>query len=107
MQAITLEVILRIVFGVSEGPRLERLRLLLRNLLSETGSNGTQLRALLMRRFGRSTNVWGRFEGRLREVDDLLFAEIAEHREQRRPRAARRHPLGADPRPLRGRRRAS
>ena len=26
MQAITLEVILRVVFGVADGPRLERLR---------------------------------------------------------------------------------
>ncbi len=105
MQAITLEVILRIVFGVSDGPRLDRLRGLLRNLLSETGSNAIQLRALLMRRFGRSANVWGRFEERLGEVDELLFAEIAEHREKRRPRGPRRHPLGADPGPLRGRRR--
>ncbi len=80
MQAVTLEVILRVVFGVSDGPRLEQLRGLLRNLLSETGSNGTQLRALLMRRFGRAANVWGRFEGQLNAVDELLMAEIAEHR---------------------------
>jgi len=80
MQAVTLEVILRVVFGVSEGPRLEQLRGLLRNLLAETGSASVQLRALLMRRFGNDASVWGRFEGRLREVDDLLYAEIAEHR---------------------------
>jgi cytochrome P450 len=82
MQSVTLEVILRVVFGVSEGPRLDRLRDLLRNLLTETGSTGTQLRALLLRRFGRQSDVWGRFEGRLREVDELLFAEIAERRER-------------------------
>ena len=80
MQSITLEVILRVVFGVSDGPRLERLRDLLRNLLTETGSNGIQLRALLLRRFGGGQNVWDRFQDRLREVDDLLYAEIAEHR---------------------------
>ncbi len=80
MQSVTLEVILRVVFGVSEGPRLDRLRDLLRNLLTETGSTGTQLRALLLRRFGGRSDVWARFEGRLREVDELLFAEIAEHR---------------------------
>jgi len=80
MQAVTLEVILRVVFGVSDGPRLERLRGLLRDLLAETGSAGVQLRALLLRRFGSQASVWGRFEGRLREVDDLLYAEIAEHR---------------------------
>ena len=33
MQAVTLEVILRVVFGVSEGPRLERLRGMLANVL--------------------------------------------------------------------------
>ncbi|HEY1355562.1 MAG TPA: cytochrome P450, partial [Solirubrobacterales bacterium] len=82
MQAVTLEVILRVVFGVSEGPRLERLRGLLRNLLTETGSPRVQLRVLLMRRFGGGSNVWGRFEQRMREVDELLFAEIAEHRER-------------------------
>ncbi|HEY5977914.1 MAG TPA: cytochrome P450 [Solirubrobacterales bacterium] len=80
MQAVTLEVILRVVFGVSDGPRLEQLRGLLRNLLTETGSAGVQLRALLLRRFGSEASVWGKFEGRLREVDDLLYAEIAEHR---------------------------
>jgi cytochrome P450 len=80
MQSVTLEVILRVVFGVSEGQRLDRLRDLLRNLLTETGSTGTQLRALLLRRFGGQSDVWGRFEDRLREVDELLYAEIAEHR---------------------------
>ena len=80
MQSVTLEVILRVVFGVSEGPRLDRLRDLLRNLLTETSSTGTQLRALLLRRFGGQSDVWGRFEDRLREVDELLYAEIAEHR---------------------------
>ena len=34
MQAITLEVILRAVFGVAEGPRLDRLRGMLANLLA-------------------------------------------------------------------------
>ena len=38
MQAITLEVILRVVFGVPDGPRLERLRAMLTNVLQETAS---------------------------------------------------------------------
>jgi cytochrome P450 len=81
MQAVTLEVILRVVFGVSEGPRLDRLRELLRGLLAETASVGVQLRALLLSRVGGGgARVWGRFEERLREVDELLFAEIGEHR---------------------------
>jgi cytochrome P450 len=79
MQAITLEVILRVVFGVAEGERLRRLRVLLTDVLAETGSPFVQLTALATRRFtGRGP--WDKFEGRLREVDDLLYAEIAERR---------------------------
>jgi len=81
MQAITLEVILRAVFGVSEGLRLDRLRLLLRDLLVETGSPRMILRALLARRRGRDPMESVR--ARIDQVDEALFAEIAEHR--RRP----------------------
>ncbi len=78
MQAITLEVILRVVFGVAEGPRLERLRVLLTEVLEETASPFTQLIGLATRRFGG--RPWARFEQRLRAVDELLYEEIAEHR---------------------------
>ena len=79
MQAVTLEVILRVVFGVADGPRLERLRVLLTNVLEETSSPFSQLIGLATRRFG-GRGPWAKFEGRLREVDELLYAEIAEHR---------------------------
>ena len=78
MQAVTLEVILRVVFGVSEGTRLERLRVLLNGLLADTSSPSTQLRVLASTRLGG--NPMGRFEERLTEIDELLYAEIAEHR---------------------------
>jgi cytochrome P450 len=78
MQAITLEVILRVVFGVAEGPRLEALRPLLTTVLEETASPFAQLIGLATRRFGG--RPWARFEGRLKEVVDLLYAEIAERR---------------------------
>ena len=78
MQAITLEVILRVVFGVSEGPRLEKLRPLFTTVLEETASPLSQLIGLATRRFGG--DPWGKFEGRLKEVDELLYAEIAERR---------------------------
>jgi cytochrome P450 family 135 len=78
MQAVTLEVILRAVFGVSEGPRLDRLRLLLRDLLVETGSARLQLTSLIARRRGRDPLAAVRT--RLAQVDEALFAEIAEHR---------------------------
>jgi cytochrome P450 len=79
MQAVTLEVILRAVFGVSEGPRLDRLRTMLSDVLAETASPRAQLVGLAARRLG-GQGPWARFEGQLRAVDEVLLAEIAEHR---------------------------
>jgi cytochrome P450 len=79
MQAVTLEAILRVVFGVADGPRLERLRGMLSRVLTETASPRSQLIALATRRF-RGGNAFAKYAGQLKEVDDLLFAEIAEHR---------------------------
>jgi cytochrome P450 len=81
MQAVTLEVILRVVFGVSSGPRLDRLRGMLSTVLEETTTPGRQVLGLALQRFG-GNGPFARFEGQLREVDELLFAEIAEHRER-------------------------
>jgi cytochrome P450 len=79
MQAITLEVILRAVFGVTDRARSERLRERLPMLLSETSSSALQLRFLLASRLGRGDPM-----ARLREItasiDELLLAEIAERR---------------------------
>jgi cytochrome P450 len=79
MQAVTLEVILRAVFGVSAGPRVDRLRGMLATVLTETASPRGQLVGLATRRLG-GRGPWARFEKQLREVDELLYAEIAEHR---------------------------
>jgi cytochrome P450 family 135 len=79
MQAITLEVILRVVFGVADGPRLERLREVLTRVLEETASPFAQLSGLASRRFG-GRGPWAKFERQLKEADELLYAEIAEHR---------------------------
>ena len=87
MQAVTLEVILRAVFGVSEGPRLERLRGMLATVLTETASPRAQLIGLATRRFG-GRGPWAKFEGQLKAVDELLYAEIAEHRSK--PELSRR-----------------
>jgi cytochrome P450 len=79
MQAITLEVILKVVFGVADGPRFERLREVLTRVLEETASPFAQLAGLASRRFG-GRGPWAKFEKQLKEADDLLYAEIAEHR---------------------------
>ena len=81
MQAVTLEVILRVVFGVSSGPRLDRLREMLSTVLTETASPGRQVLGLALQRFG-GRGMFAHFETQLREVDELLMAEIAEHRER-------------------------
>ncbi len=79
MQAITLEVILEAVFGVTDQARSERLRERLPVLLGETSSTSGQLRFLLASRLGRGDPL-----ARMREItagiDELLFAEIAERR---------------------------
>jgi cytochrome P450 family 135 len=79
MQSVTLEVILRVVFGVTEGERLERLRQLLTDVLEETAAPFRQLIGLATRRFGGG-GPWAKFERQLKAVDELLYAEIAEHR---------------------------
>jgi cytochrome P450 family 135 len=81
MQAVTLEVILRVVFGVSDGERLARLRELLGRLLSATASTGVMLSALLSRRFGGRGGPWARFQRLIDQVDVQLYAEIADRRE--------------------------
>jgi cytochrome P450 len=74
MQAITLEVILRAVFGVSErGP----LRDLLRDLLSATISRELQVSVL----FGR-TKPLDQLRERAAEIDARLLVEIAARRER-------------------------
>ncbi|MGB7588830.1 MAG: cytochrome P450, partial [Solirubrobacterales bacterium] len=78
MQAVTLDLILRVVFGVSEGARLERLRGMLGTVLAETASPLAQLVGIASRRFGGGP--WAKFEGQLRAVDELLYAEITERR---------------------------
>jgi cytochrome P450 len=79
MQTITLEVILKVVFGVADGPRFERLRTVLTQVLEETASPVAQLTGLASRRFG-GRGPWAKFEKQLKLADDLLYAEIAEHR---------------------------
>ena len=87
MQAVTLEVILRAVFGITDPARLERMRGLLARMLGNLASPRLQLRVLLARRFGRSDPMDDvRQEGRA--VDDLIQAEIGERRAD--PRLAER-----------------
>jgi cytochrome P450 family 135 len=79
MQAITLEVILKAVFGVTDRARSEQLRERLPVLLGETSSPRTQLRFLLASRVGRGDPL-ARLKQIIASIDELLFAEIADRR---------------------------
>ncbi|HWF74459.1 MAG TPA: cytochrome P450 [Solirubrobacteraceae bacterium] len=79
MQAVTLEVILRAVFGVTDPERRERLRALLPQLLNGTSSAGLQFRILLARRAHRAGPLAALRE-LTGEIDDALLAEIAARR---------------------------
>jgi cytochrome P450 len=78
MQAITLEVIMRAVFGIEDGLEMERLRVLLRRMLKATTDMRQMALSLIM---GPDS---ARLQQRLREVldpvDDELYRVIAEHR---------------------------
>jgi cytochrome P450 len=80
LQALTLEVILRTVFGLEEGARLERLREHLANVLA-VGASPVSLLPALQRDLGPAS-PWRRFL-RMREIVDAeLFALIDERRAQ-------------------------
>jgi len=82
MQEISLWVILRVVFGIDEGQRLEQLRQLLSSLLDSLGSTlGTSLLFVqqLQQDFG-PWSPWGRFLRQKQQVDELVYAEIRERR---------------------------
>ncbi|MEK6251348.1 MAG: cytochrome P450 [Actinomycetota bacterium] len=79
MQSVTLEVILRAVFGVTDTARLARMREALAVLLRQTASPGLQLIGLASQRFGR-WGPWRSFEKTLAGVDSLLYEEISARR---------------------------
>jgi cytochrome P450 family 135 len=79
MLAVTLEVILQAVFGVTDPARSARLRERLPLLMGDTSSPALQFRVLLSRRFRRGDPLASLRE-LLREIDELLLPEIAERR---------------------------
>jgi cytochrome P450 len=80
MQAVTLEIIQRAVFGVTDEARRERLRGLLGELLDMTASPRLQMGVLLSRRFGRGPDPLARLSVLKAETDGVLLDEIAERR---------------------------
>lgn len=81
MQAVTLEVILRAVFGVTDEARLEPLRRLLGFMLEQTNGTAIQLRFVASRRLGFVDDPLVEMRRALDEVDELIAAEVTERRE--------------------------
>ena len=77
-QAITLDVILRAVFGLDEGDRLVHLRGALEGLLA-SGRNRLAMLPPLQRDLG-GLSPWGRLMRRRAACDELLYAEIRRRR---------------------------
>jgi cytochrome P450 len=79
MQAVTLEVILRAVFGVSDAAQRARLGERLGALLAATASASLQFGVLLSRRFG-GPDPLAKLAALRQEIDGMLSAEIAARR---------------------------
>ena len=87
MQAITLEVIMRLVFGMSAGERMDRLRVLLGDLLDAAGHPLLLMVpprvftfAVKRPRMRRTPGPLGRFLRAQAEADVLLYEEIRRRR---------------------------
>ncbi len=78
LQALTLEVILRAVFGLERGDRLESLRARLTAILA-FGSNPVSMLPPLQRLLG-GHGRWKRFDDLSRETDEILAGLIDERR---------------------------
>jgi cytochrome P450 len=78
MQAVTLEIILRAVFGLREGPRLELLRSELRRLLDRVTD---PRQAIFLIAFGpERIRNFGPFKRDIARVDNPIYEEITERR---------------------------
>jgi cytochrome P450 len=81
MQALTLDVIMRAVFGVAEGQRYDDLRHALREMLRPISRPvGVMVLTMSLSRW-RGNDTVRRFEELRQRVDELIFDEIARRRE--------------------------
>jgi cytochrome P450 len=80
MQSITLQVILRTVFGVEDGPRFAELANVLTRMLDAT-ANPLLLLPFLQKDLG-ALSPWGRFARLARQAQAILRAEIRRGREK-------------------------
>jgi cytochrome P450 family 110 len=92
MQRTSLRVILRAVFGLTEGPRYQQLEKLLGGLLDGLSSpvSASILFVPSLRQDLGPLSPWGKFVRKRQEIDQLIYDEIAERRQsQPDPQAQR------------------
>ena len=81
MQSLTLDVIMRAVFGVEEGPRYRELHRRIREMLEPISQPlGVLVLTLSLARRVRGRGAIQRFEERRRRVDELIYDEIERRR---------------------------
>lgn len=82
MQEISLRVILRTVFGLDEGPRLQQLRQLITQLLSIFNVPWSAAFLFLpgLQRDLGPWSPWGRFLRQRQQIDALIYAEIQDRK---------------------------
>jgi cytochrome P450 len=80
MQALTLGVIMRAVFGYVEGAAEQELRRRLRAMIEPLSRPRSLALTMLLARFGRGHTAAHEFDTRRRAVDELLYAEIVRRR---------------------------
>ena len=87
MQEVTMRVILQAVFGLDDGPRLQKIRPLLASVVDMTGSplRSSMLFFGWMQQDWGHWSPWGQMKQRQRKIDELIYAEIAERRDQPDP----------------------
>lgn len=86
MQSISLQVILRAVFGLEEGPRYEQLRQTMSQMLDGFGSPlGAMFLFYPFLQQDWGWSPWGRFLRFRQQVDELIYAEIRDRRHQPDP----------------------
>ena len=87
MQEITLRVILRVVFGLDEGSRLEQLRSLIGSTLDLMTSrfNSSAFFFEFLKQDLGDWSPWGRMLRQIKQIDELIYAQIAERRAEANP----------------------
>lgn len=84
MQGISLEVILRAVFGLKPGPRLKELRRLIVKLLEQNNNPLVSVAFLLFPFLRKDYGSWspgGQFKELKQNIDRLIYAEIKERQQ--------------------------